>query len=356
MIVTNRTPARSSRTQQRPADPHALNNLLRELDIRPPGETRYKLVSKWAAKHVWRVDVNGEPWAYIRYLLGPASQYPDQWRHLKLGTLLHEARVGPRVMGMSPESSALGGRAAIVEAALKPISREELEARADEAVALFGRLHTNAPLLEALSQEVTATDRERFSPLAKLFGETQERWFQAVTERWLEAGLPQISEATQIVSELLARIEIIDEHAERIDLVVPAHNDPNHGNFMVNRQGALRMIDFEELALSNPVSDLGIFLTWYVDRDRHHEVLSAYPLADPDAILSRMRIWVPLRYIGIAAHWAARLPRARDAAAWNFAAQSILQWLRGACELVSDGSVPPEMEQLLHHLQSSLVR
>ncbi len=354
MRVMTKTLHRPNRSQRRAATPNMIANLLDELDIRPPGGLEVELVSRWAAKHVWRIDVNGEPWAYVRYLLGSADHFPDRWRHLRLSTLLHEARVGPRVLGITPSSEALGGRAAIVEAALRPITRQELEARAVEALMLFARLHSYIPLHEALTRQINGDDHERLQPLARLFSETRERWFEAVVANWLEAGLSEISDVTELVSELINQIETLDFDDDP-GIIVPAHNDPNHGNFMVNRQGALRMIDFEELALNHPVADLGVFLTWYVDRDRHRDLLAHYPLSDPDAMLERMRVWVPLRYIGIAAHWAARLNRSQDQEAWVYASKSVHEWLHGAAEIVFDGAVPSSFTHTLDTVRESLI-
>ncbi len=348
------TPNRSSHSQRNPARSGALANVLRELHIRPPGEPVFRLVSRWAAKHVWRVDVNGEPWAFIRYLLGPAPQFPDRWRHLALGDLLFEAKVGPRILGMTEASEALGGRATVVEAALHPMTRYELEARVPEAIGLFARLHGNAALHEALSENLTEADRRGFSPLVRYFQEIRERWFEAVVPRWLEVGLDEINLARSIVAELMNELERLERGTGYIGIIVPCHNDPNHGNFMVNRQGALRMIDFEELALSNPVADLGVFLTWYADAEQHRSLLEHYPLANPNAVLDRMRIWVPLRYINIAAHWSARLTRARDQEAWDFAVHSVDEWLRGACELVYGGAIPSRHERALQRLHHAL--
>jgi thiamine kinase-like enzyme len=354
-VPEKQTPSRSSRAQRRPARPPDLEALLYELGITPPGPTKYALVSRWAAKHVWRVDVKGRPWAFIRYLLGPADRYPDRWRHLRLSVELFEAHIGPRVLGVTPESEALSGRAAIVESALTAISRDELEDEPQDAIALLARLHSCGPLHAALSQDLTLADREGFSPIANLFQETNERWLEAVPDRWLEARIPYADQATDIVAELLAALESIDHDSQRLNIVVPAHNDPNHGNFMINRSGALRMIDFEGLALSNPVADLGIFLTWYVDRDRHYEVLTHYPLTEPDLILERMKVWVPLRYLNLAAHWAGRLSRARDRDGWEFAASSIDEWLRGATELLYNGDSPAHLIDNLDAFKQTLL-
>jgi len=173
-------------------------------------------------------------------------------------------------------------------------------------------------------------------------------------ERWLAAGLDEINIARQLVGELMHELESIQENSESIGIVVAAHNDPNHGNFMVTRSGALRMIDFEELALNNPVADIGVFLTWYVDVDQHRSLLEEYPLADPDAMLDRMRVWVPLRYLNIAAHWAARMVRATNDEDWEFAVDSVDEWLRGACELVNGGDVTQTQAYRLAELSESL--
>jgi len=348
---------RANGLQRRPARGSELRELLRELDANPPGEARFVLVSRWAAKHVIRVDVDGKPWAYIRYLLGTADQYPDRWRHLRLGELLNEIRVGPRVLGITRASESLGGRAAIVEAALQPIDREELEGRAGEAISLFTRLHSSPALAEALQADLSETERERATPrepLEQFYDDTRERWFDAVVGRWLEAGLPEISDLTSVVSELLHDIKTMD-CCPYIGELVPVHGDPNHGNFMLNRKGALRLIDYEDLALNSPVADLGVFLTWYVDADQHHEILSHYPLADPDDILQWMRVWVPLRYLNIAAHWAARLVKAQDKDAWIFAVESVDEWLRGAAEIVAGGAAPEHLDTALEAIHGALL-
>lgn len=350
--MVGRTP---SRTQRSPARPDALFKLLRELDIRPPGAVEFKLVSRWAAKHVWRVDVNDQPWAYVRYLLGDADQYPDRWRHMRMGELLYRAKVGPRILGLTAAADALDGRAAIVETALLPVTRDQLESRASEAMRLFARLHTDSELHEALAEDFNEADRRGFSPLTRYFAENRERWFEAVTDRWLEVGLSEIEIASKVVTDLMAELDVLQRHSEQIGVIVPAHNDPNHGNFMVNRKGELRMIDFEELALNNPVADVGVFLVWYVDVDQHLPLLEDYGLVDPDSMLERMQVWVPLRYISIASHWAARLTRADDRSEWVFALESVDEWLRGACELIFGGEVPAMQARRLERLRESLL-
>jgi aminoglycoside phosphotransferase (APT) family kinase protein len=241
-----------------------------------------------------------------------------------------------------------------VEAALLPLPREELENRGEEAITLFNRLHCSEELLEALSTDLTEADRAGISPQNLLFAETHDRWFNAVVERWLAYGLEEITDLSTLVGGILNYLETL--RIEPLDIVVPCHNDPNHGNFMLNRTGALRMIDFEGLALNNPVADLGIFLTWYQDRGLHQDLLDQYQLSDPERLLDQMRLWVPLRYLNITAHWAARLTRAHDRIDWEFAVGSVEEWLRSACELVYDEGVPPEVLEVLDGIKHSLMK
>jgi thiamine kinase-like enzyme len=353
--MTGKTPLRSTRHHRRAASPAQLAALLRELGINPPGQPSFELESVWAAKHVWRVDVNGQPWAFMRYLLGPADLYPNQYRPMRLAPLLNQARVGPRVLGLTPHSQALNGRAALVEAALLPLDQAELETRAEEALALITRLHISPDLNEELSVDRAEVDEEGLRPVAELFEETYERWLGAVAERWREADLVGLKDALAVVERLLSDLAVIEADAESVEVVVPCHNDLNHGNFKLNRNGALRLIDFEQLSLNNPVADLGIFLTWYIDPSRRHDLLAGYPLAAPDAILERMRVWMPLRYLNFAAHWAARLTRAPDAERWDDAVSRIDEWLRRACELVY-GHVPPSLDSRLARLRRKLTR
>lgn len=341
------TPFRPSRTRRRPASVDMLDDLLDEMEIVTVGDVSYELMSTWAAKHVWRVDVDEQPFAFVRYLLGPAEEFPDRWRPLRLGPLLNEARIGPRVLGITESSEALGGRAAMVEAALVPLAPGELADRAGEALALMARLHSNGALIEALSEDFNEADRQGTSPFAALLAETRERWFDAVVERWLEVGMYEINDLKGIVSDLISQVQSMPVDIDHSDFVVPSHNDPNEGNFMANRQGALRMIDFEGLALNNPVADVGVFLAWFIEPQHHRGLLEEnYSLVDAGKVLERMQIWVPLRYINIAAHWAARLTRAEDAEQWEYAISSLHQWVRGTAEFIYK-DVPAEMDEQL---------
>jgi hypothetical protein len=350
------TPTRSSSSQRQPASSDSLRELLLEFGLKPKGIVRFALISRWAAKHVWRVNVNGRPWAYIRYLLGSAKAFPDRWRHMQSALLLYEADVGPRVLGLAAESVALQGRPVLIEAAMRPIKRGELAKKAREAVQLIARLHTDAALNEALSMYRTALDEQGMSPLGAFLQETQERWFVAVTQRWLEVGLGEITRVTPVVSDVIGWLERARETLPSFDIVTPTHNDLNAGNFMLNGRGELRMIDFETLSLNNPVADIGIFLIWHVAPERYYALLQDYPLGEPETILQHTQVWAPLRYLNISAHWAARLTRAGTREVWDEAAENTIEWLWNACEMVYGNHMPRGTEVLLRRICARLQR
>jgi thiamine kinase-like enzyme len=355
-LMGSGTPTRPASSLRQPASSDVLRALLREFGLKPKGIVRFTLVSRWAAKHVWRVNVNGRPWAYIRYLLGPAKAFPDRWRHMQSALLLYEAEVGPRVLGLMAESAALQGRPVLIEAAMKPIARETLAKRAREAVRLIGRLHTASALGEALSMYRTAVDEQGMTPLAALLRETHERWFEAVTERWLEVGLGEITRITPVISDLLGRLEMARTTLPPFDIVTPTHNDLNAGNFMLNGRSELRMIDFETLSLNNPVADIGIFLIWHIPPEQHYALLRDYPLGEPETILQHMQVWAPLRYLNISAHWAARLTHAATCEMWDEAAGNVIEWLWNACKLVYGERMPHGTDVLLRRMGARLQR
>lgn len=346
-----------SAAARRPADEQMLDALLDELGVQVEGdEITYHLLSTWAAKHVWRLDIDGEPYAFIRYLLGDADQFPDRWRFMRLAELLHQSRVGPRVFGITPSSEALGGRAAYIEAALFPLMDGDLTARAGEALELMARLHSSRPISEALVDDLTDLDRQGASQLTSVITETRERWFNGVSDRWLACGLHEIHPLMGIVGEFLNRIQTLAETRHELDLLVPCHNDPNLGNFMQTRKGTLRLIDFETLALNNPVADVGVFLNWFVNPIDHRDLLARhYPVAPASVVIDHMQVWVPLRYLNLAAHWAARLTRADGATGWGYGVQALEQWMWGTAQQLYSARAPMKTRKTLKQCTESLL-
>jgi thiamine kinase-like enzyme len=172
----------------------------------------------------------------------------------------------------------------------------------------------------------------------------------------LEVGLGEITRVTPVVSDLMGWLERAREALPSLDIVTPTHNDLNAGNFMLNGQRELRMIDFETLSLNNPVADIGIFLIWHASPEQHYALLQDYPLGMPETILQHTRVWAPLRYLNISAHWAARLTRAGTREAWNEAAENTIEWLWNACEVVYREQIPRGTEVLLRRICARLQR
>ncbi|QIM17102.1 phosphotransferase [Leucobacter insecticola] len=129
--------------------------------------------------------------------------------------------------------------------------------------------------------------------------------------------------STELLSETKTMIDMVDEHlsqvkADRIELpdwsgdvlknyreaieafeasgldLVPAHNDPMPGNFLIDAEANVKLIDFDYAANNEASYELGLILTeMFVDIDRSRELVAEY-CGGPDerffarAMLSRM--------------------------------------------------------------------
>jgi hypothetical protein len=284
--------------------------LLAELGIkRPAGPViDAHLVSSWSGKFVYRLSAGGAPWAYVRHLPGPVSATPDRGLHLRLANILDDIGVGPPVLGITQHSEALGVGVTVVEGALEPVCRDSLAGRAPEAIRLIARLHGSNEVRACLEATALSHHPEKgMTPFDLLLAETRLAWSTA-------APAAAATAANELAARLLdhAQSSIKERPAAAADLLrVPAHGDPNYSNFGIGPLGELRMLDFEDLSLTHPLADLGSFLTWYVPHQyQRRELLQTYQQinspADMDALLDLMRLWVPVRYLRIAAHWLRR--------------------------------------------------
>lgn len=111
---------------------------------------------------------------------------------------------------------------------------------------------------------------------------------------------------TELLSETKTMIDMVEEHlaqveADRIELpewsgdvlrnyreaidaflangleLVPAHNDPMPGNFLINAAAEVKLIDFDYAANNEASYELGLILTeMFVDVDRSRELVTEY--------------------------------------------------------------------------------
>lgn len=318
-------------------DPLQLAGLLAELGMAAPGPINATPVSLWSSQHVHRVDCQGRAWAFLRCLPGPALRYPGPWLKLRAVSLLAAAGIGPQLYGITPGSAALGGRAAVLEAALTPLERPCLQARASQAVALLARLHGSSELAGLLAGQ-WGSPEPTANPFDEMVADVRRALTCEIPALWCHAGMAGASDLAAIAKGLLDSVCGRAYSGPLATVRVPAHGDPNYSNFATDEEGRLRMIDFGDLSLTSPVADLGPFLTWYVPHANRRQMLAEnYPHAPAADVLDLAHSWTPVRYLAIAMHWARRLAETgMSPSSRRTATASLGEWLVDAAGLVPD--------------------
>ena len=136
-------------------------------------------------------------------------------------------------------------------------SREWIAAHVGEVAKLMKAYHADAQLTEILTEEGGLEYRDR-----------------------LNQDLDQLAmrvERVEGAGPLRAQFAQLKEMAVSFDPValVPVHNEPNTGNMLV-RQDELTFIDWDEVLLSDPMRDVGVFLWWYVPLTQWQEFFESY--------------------------------------------------------------------------------
>ena len=72
--------------------------------------------------------------------------------------------------------------------------------------------------------------------------------------------------------------------------LVPVHADPNTKNMLVV-SSALYLLDWDEIALSDPLRDIGLVLWWYIPPQKWPEFFAAYDLQPDEKHLTKIYWW-----------------------------------------------------------------
>jgi hypothetical protein len=80
--------------------------------------------------------------------------------------------------------------------------------------------------------------------------------------------------------------------------LVPTHGDPNPKNFILTND--LYLVDWDDLALSDPLRDVGQLLWWYVPRNRWHAFFELFALDDGPHELDDLYWWVAEESLDVA--------------------------------------------------------
>ena len=100
---------------------------------------------------------------------------------------------------------------------------------------------------------------------------------------------------------IASAFELLKVQAQKLQPVklVPIHADPNTINMLVTGD-TLRMVDWDEMKLSDPMRDAGQLLWWYVAKRQWAEFFAAYGLPLNEALIERINWWAARTSFAIA--------------------------------------------------------
>ncbi len=102
-------------------------------------------------------------------------------------------------------------------------------------------------------------------------------------------------------SAIIEAFEMLKIQAQKLQPVklVPIHADPNTINILLMGD-SLRMVDWDEIKLSDPMRDAGQLLWWYVARQQWDEFFATYSLQLDEALIERIYWWAARMSFAIA--------------------------------------------------------
>jgi aminoglycoside phosphotransferase (APT) family kinase protein len=108
----------------------------------------------------------------------------------------------------------------------------------------------------------------------------------------LEAQFQALHVDELLTPTIIEAFEMLKVQAQKLQPVklVPVHVDPNTKNILLTGD-TLRMVDWDEITLSDPMRDAGQLLWWYVARRQWNEFFTMYGLQLNEALIERIYWW-----------------------------------------------------------------
>ncbi len=116
-----------------------------------------------------------------------------------------------------------------------------------------------------------------------------ERQFHALQVD--EIHMPTVTEAFNMLKAQAQRLQPVK--------LVPIHADPNTKNILLTGE-MLRMVDWDDITLSDPVRDAGQLLWWYVARRQWNEFFATHSQPLDEALIERIYWWAARTSFAIA--------------------------------------------------------
>jgi len=112
-------------------------------------------------------------------------------------------------------------------------------------------------------------------PLADILAQGQARSYRQHLDD--DLAILELRAASQAHAPLQIAFHTLKELAQSFDdaPLVPVHNEPNTKNMLVHG-GKLTFIDWDEVLLSDPLRDIGVFLWWYLPIPQWQDFFKCY--------------------------------------------------------------------------------
>lgn len=104
-----------------------------------------------------------------------------------------------------------------------------------------------------------------------------------------------------LVSRLPAAVAALTDESGGLQEapLVPTHGDPNRRNFLL-ADGRPYLVDWDELALADPLRDIGQMLWWYVPQEAWAQFLAASDLDPTPELFQRLYWWIASEFLEVA--------------------------------------------------------
>ncbi len=106
-----------------------------------------------------------------------------------------------------------------------------------------------------------------------------------LTHRWVEASFPDHPGLAAAYAWLVGRQPNVPE-----DALVPTHGDVNRKNFLITPSRVV-IIDWDDIALADPLRDVGPLIWWYLPPSRWPPFLEKCGLPATPAVIERVYWW-----------------------------------------------------------------
>lgn len=110
--------------------------------------------------------------------------------------------------------------------------------------------------------------------------------------RQLEQRFLALDKALLHTSEIAPTFHTLQTQASNLQptALVPVHTDPNTSNMLIV-SNTLYLVDWDEIALSDPLRDIGLVLWWYIPPRKWPEFFAAYGLQLDDSHRAKIFWW-----------------------------------------------------------------